>query len=144
MGKKFDSNYQPIDRPGRGKGWRNKILDAFAKQGKTEEEFIEYICARAFNQDDPLSSQLLREIIQRLDPQTKATLPLVKFNMPKEATYSEKMQAVINAASEGELSADLAGLFVNMLKTSVDVEEITELAARLERLEQLLAKSNGS
>ena len=140
----FDKENQPKDRPPRGKGWRQKILDAFEKQGKTEQDFIEYICGRAFNPDDPLASQLLREILQRLDPQTKATYPMVKFEMPKNATYAEKMTAVVNAAADGDLSADVAGMFVNMLKTSVDVEEVTELTARLERLEQLLAKHNGS
>jgi hypothetical protein len=137
----FDSNNQPAVRTPRSKGWRTRILEAFEAQGQTESDFIGYICARALNPDDPLSSQLIKEIIQRLDPSPKQTLPVIQFSFPSDGTPVEKIEAVISAVASGEMSADIAHVLVNMVKTSVDIEEVTELAARLDKLEQLLAKT---
>ncbi|CAB5156599.1 hypothetical protein UFOVP150_79 [uncultured Caudovirales phage] len=138
----FDQNYQPAVRTPRSRGWRTRILEAFEADGKTEDDFIKYICARAFNPDDPLASQLIKEVIQRLDPSPKQTLPVIKFHFPSDGTPVEKIESVISAVSTGEMSADIAQVLVNMVKTAVDIEEVTELAARLERLEQLLAKAS--
>lgn len=136
----FSKENQPGEgRPARGIGWRRKILEAFERAGKTEDEFIDYICKRAFDPDDVLSPRMLDLIVNRLSPLNKAVFPLYKIDLPKKSTPAEKIDAIIDAVSEERVPADVAGMLVGMIKTGIDVKEVTELAERLERLEKLIA-----
>ena len=53
------------------------------------------------------------------------------------------MNYTIQSVSSGELPIDVASQVVSMIKVGLDVKELTELAARLERLEKLLEQQNG-
>jgi hypothetical protein len=137
MGVVFTPDYQPAKR--RGKGWRTLILEEFEKKGLSENAFIEYVLSRALDPTDTQSGKLLGDIISRLDPAPKSTAPLVQFSFPDGGTMVEKIDAIIKATSEGTLPADIAQMIAGMLKTRMDIEEITELAERLEKLEQTVA-----
>lgn len=138
--KLFSSEHQPSERKHRGPGWRTKILDAFKELGKTEDEFVKYVISRALNPEDPQSSMLLRDVMQRLEPTPKATAPLITFDFPSGGTMVEKVDAIIKATSEGEIPADIAQIISGMLKDRMAIEETTELAERLERLEKMIAE----
>lgn len=136
---KFTAENQPKGRPGRGVGWRRKILEAFERAGRTEDEFIDYICKRAFDPADELSPRLLDMLVSRLSPLSRAVFPLYKIDIPADATPADRIDAIIKAVAQEELPADVAGMLVTMIKTGIDVREVTELAARLEALERLIA-----
>lgn len=55
----------------------------------------------------------------------------------------EKIDAVIRGIASGIIPADIGKMFAEVIKTGLDVAEVTELAARLERLEKLLEQQNG-
>jgi hypothetical protein len=63
----------------------------------------------------------------------------VTFEFPSNGSMVEKIDAIIKATSEGTLPADLAQMIAGMLKTRMDIEEVTELAERLAKLEQAVA-----
>jgi hypothetical protein len=136
---KFTSENQPAVRNTRGKGWRTLILEEFEKKGLSENAFIEYVISRALDKADAQSGKLLGDLISRLDPAPKSTAPLVTFEFPAGGSMVEKIDAIIKATSEGTLPADLAQMIAGMLKTRMDIQDITELAVRLDKLEKVLA-----
>lgn len=138
----FTKDNQPSGRPGRGVGWRRKILEAFERAGRTEDEFIDYICKRAFDPADELSPRLLDMLVSRLSPLSRAVFPLYKVEIPADATPADRIDAIINAVAKEELPADVANMLVAMIKVGMDVREITELSERLAALEQLIATMN--
>jgi len=138
----FSADNQPKGRPPRGVGWRRKILEAFERAGRTEDEFIDYICKRAFDPKDELSPRLLDMLVSRLSPLSRAVFPLYKIDIPADATPADRIDAIIKAVAQEELPADVAGMLVTMIKTGIDVREVTELAERLEALEKLIASMN--
>lgn len=138
----FTKDNQPNGRPGRGVGWRRKIIEAFERAGKTEDEFIEYIIARAFDKDDDLSPRMLELLVNRLAPLNRSVFPLYKVEIPANATPADRIDAIINAVAKEELPADVANMLVAMIKVGMDVREVTELSERLAALEQLIASMN--
>ncbi len=138
----FSPDNQPKDRPPRGVGWRRKILEAFERAGKTEDEFIEYIIKRAFDPEDDLSPRMLEMLVSRLAPLNRAVFPLYKIGIPPDATPADRVDAIIKAVAQEELPADVANMLVAMIKVGIDVREVTELAERLEKLEALIAQIN--
>lgn len=138
----FTKDNQPSGRPGRGVGWRRKILEAFERAGKTEDEFIEYIIARAFDKADDLSPRMLELLVNRLAPLNRSVFPLYKVEIPADATPADRIDAIINAVAKEELPADVANMLVAMIKVGMDVREVTELSERLAALEQLIASMN--
>lgn len=135
----FSADNQPQGRPPRGVGWRRKILEAFERAGKTEDDFIDYIIKRAFDPNDDLSPRMLDMLINRLAPLNKAVFPLYKISIPKDATPADRIDVIIKAVADEEMPADVANMLVSMIKTGIDVREVTELTARLEVLEKLIA-----
>lgn len=135
----FTKDNQPQKR-GRGPDWRTKILAALAEDGKTEDDFIKYVLARAFNPDDELSSKMIDVIINRLAPINKAVMPMYGLTFEPGSTPADKIDAVIDAVAAEQLPADVANMLTAMIKTGIDVREVTELAERLERLEQLISE----
>lgn len=137
----FTKDNQPSGRPGRGVGWRRKILEAFERAGKTEDEFIEYIIARAFDKADDLSPRMLELLVNRLAPLNRSVFPLYKVEIPADATPADRIDAIINAVAKEELPADVANMLVAMIKVGIDVREVCELADRLAALERLVAET---
>jgi len=138
----FTTDNQPSGRPGRGVGWRRKILESFERAGRTEDEFIDYICKRAFDPKDELSPRLLDMLVSRLSPLSRSVFPLYKVEIPADATPADRIDAIINAVAKEELPADVANMLVAMIKVGMDVREVTELSERLAALEQLIASMN--
>jgi hypothetical protein len=137
-----EENPPPPGRPPRGIGWRRKILEAFERAGKSEDDFIDYICKRAFDPKDDLSPRMLEMLINRLSPLSRAVFPLYKVSIPYDATPADRIDAIIKAVADEEMPADVANMLVSMIKTGIDVREVTELAERLAALEALIAAMN--
>lgn len=136
----FGKDNQPTRR--RGKSERGKILDAMKRQSRTEEEFYDLLVQRAFNPEDNFA---FKELLARHHPVPKSTLPLVVFEFPVDGTALQKIEALEAAISSGEIAADVAKLMVDIIKSGMEVAQITELQERIEALEQALIKaSNGS
>ncbi len=145
----FSSEYRP--RQGRGKSFKTKMLDAVRREAllgvddtdmdlqEVESRFISHLTKRALDVDDKDSSFLLKEIIGRCFSPLKATLPTVEFEFDANASPSEQVTQLMDAASKGEISPDIAISFVHAVKAAVEIEEFTDLKERIEKLEQLVS-----
>lgn len=151
---RFTTESQPTQRRPRGPDKRTLILDAimktlvdadgvpFASREDAEKAMLAEIVKRAINVKDPASAQLMKEVLLRMTPVDKATLPSIEFPFPVDGTASEKITAVQAAVSSGILPVDMGNTMVNMIVSGIKVYEVTELAERLERIELLLAKAD--
>lgn len=140
MAKKlFSPDHQPSPEARKHRrGWRQKILDELEAQGQSEEDFLRYCMKIAFTEGHAMQQKMLEMIIHRLAPIEKAVLPMYQFQFGTNDTPADKIDRLIEAVGEERMPADVASLLVNMIKTGIDVKEVTELAERLERLERLL------
>lgn len=138
---KFSSTNQP---PPRGKSYRTVLLEALraANTPMNEIEFVTYYINRAMTCEDAQATGMLREIFLRLNPIPKPVAPPVEFDFPADGTPVQKMDAIIKGVSTGVVPADIGKMMADILKAGLDIEEVTELAARLERLEKLLEAQN--
>ena len=151
---KFSTESQPTNRRGRGPDKRTLILNAimenlvdpngepFVDKEAAEKAMYAEIVKRAVNVKDPASAQLMKEVLLRMAPADKATLPNIEFPFPVDGSASEKITAVQAAVASGTLPVDMGNTMVNMIVSGIKVYEVTELAERLERIEELLAKAD--
>lgn len=136
MAKKlFSSENQPPNK--RGKDKRKLLIEALERKGFTEETLYDTIVDMAINQRD---TAMMKELIVRFSPLPKPVAPVFEVDFPDDGTPVEKIDAVIRGIASGIIPADIGKMFAEVIKTGLDVAEVTELAARLERLEKLLEK----
>jgi hypothetical protein len=137
MAKKgtFSSENQPANK--RGKSRYSKLIDALEAKGYTEKMLYEKIVMSAMNDGDVT---MLKEIMTRFCPPSKPSAQEIIFEFPESGTPVEKIDSVIIGVSTGDIPADIGKLVVDMIKTSLDVEETTELAQRLEKLETMISQ----
>jgi hypothetical protein len=131
----FTTDKQPKGRKPRGKSERTKILDAMARQAKTEDGFYDELVTRAFNPDDNFT---FKEILARMSPIPKAVSPVYKFDLPKDAKPHEKADYVLTAIAEGDLPSDIGNICIQAIKAMIDIEEYTDLKERIEKIEVAL------
>lgn len=134
MAKKlFSSDNQPPNK--RGKDKRKMLVEALERAGHTEETLYDTIVSMAINQRD---TAMMKELIVRFSPLPKPVAPVFEVDFPEDGTPVEKIDAVIKGIASGIIPADIGKMFAEVIKTGLDVAEVTELAARLERLEKML------
>lgn len=135
---KFSAEYQPASR---GLNYRTRLIEALKRCGMGEEEFLDafiHTSIKMSNENPAQGVQMLREIFLRISPVQKAMAAPVEFKYNKKSTPVEQIDEVILAVSKGQLPIDVATQVVGMIKTGLDVKELTELAERLERLERMM------
>lgn len=130
----FSKESQPVNKRGRTK--YNKLLEALQGAGYDEQKFYEHVVNVAIGDGDTV---ILKEILTRFCPASKPSAQEIHFNFPANGTPVQKIDSVITGVADGEIPADIGKLVVDMIKTSLDVEEITELAQRLEKLEEMIS-----
>ena len=131
----FTSENQPESRNGRGKSPKTKILEALKRSAKTEDEFWDVLVARAL---DPEDSIALKEVLARLSPTKKATMPKIEFEFDANATPSIQASQILAAASDGIIPPDVAQVFIASIASMMKIEEVTEIANRLTAIEKEL------
>jgi len=136
MAKKlFDADNQPENRAPRGKSFKTMVISALKTQGMSEQNFVDGLVERALVD----GGVYLSELLKRYSPIPKPSHdPIVIENWPKNGTPSQKACAVLQSMSEGVIPPDLGALFIESISKSLGIEEVTELAKRLEAIEQLL------
>lgn len=138
MAKKlFSSENQPPNK--RGKDKRKLLVEALERKGFSEEKLYDTIVEMALIERD---TAMMRELIVRFSPLPKPVAPVFEVDFPEDGTHVQKIDAVIRGIASGVIPADIGKMFAEVIKTGLDVAEVTELAARLERLEMLLEEKN--
>ncbi len=135
----FNSENQPKNR--RGKDKRQLLIAALEREGLTEDDLYDKIVRMAVHEGD---SAMMKELIVRFSPLPKPVAPTFEVDFPDEGTAVEKIDAVIRGIATGVIPADLGKTFAEVVRVGLDVREVTELAARLERLEKLLEEQSAT
>ena len=134
---KFSKDNQPKNR--RGKSERTKLLEAFKKEGKTEEGFYQKMVELAFNSEDNFARS---EVFKRIYPVTKAIMPTSEWEFPIKGTPLEKADAIYNAISKGKLPPDVGLSLISSLTNLIKIEEVTEIKRDLEEIKEKLGLSD--
>ena len=132
----FCKDNQPSKR--RGKAQRTLLLEALKENNTTESDFYAAMVKRSMDAGDPASAQLMKEVLSRLYPQAKSTMPLVEFDFPSNATAVKKVDALEKAVSTGAIPGDLAKIMIDIIKAGMEISEITDLKDRIIALESAL------
>ncbi len=132
---KFSKENQPKERKARGKAERTKLLEAFKREGKTEEGFYQIMVEMAFNGEDNFARA---EVFKRLYPIAKPTMPPCEFEFNPNGTPAEKANDIMNAVSNGEIPADIGLSLMSAMASMLKIEEVTEIKDRLAKIEEAL------
>lgn len=130
-----DNQPAPENRSGGPSSIKRKIIAALGRADLTEDQFLDLLVDKALND----GGIFLQELLKRYSPIPKQTHePIIIENWPKSGTPSQKADAVLQSMSEGVIPPDLGALFIESISKSLGIDEITELAKRLEAIEKLL------
>lgn len=159
-GNVFTSENQP-KRKGREKQFRTLLLDALRKvkvkektgrkievedketgEVREEDELVEVTLTEDLYVQRAIQMSLydpamMRDILSRLLPYVKPTAPIYQFEL-KSTKASDKIREVTQAVADGILPFDAAEVIVKMIRHGAEVEELSDLIARLDALEALL------
>lgn len=158
-GRKPDTEEETAKKryPHTGERARTRLLKALANvqaqvtgdDGKrinvtmNEDRYLEEVVRQSLT--DP---KIMMAVFGRLSPQAKSLAPTVAIKFPKNGSPVEKMEAVLHAVTDGDISPDVGITITAMIKQTVDVNEVTELMDRMAKLEesiraQALEKNEG-
>ena len=132
----FSKECQPERR--RGPSNSTLVARALKAAGHSDDALMQKIIKRAFDDEDPQSASLLKDLLARMTPPLKATVQPVQFDFPESGSHADKLDAVLVAVASGALAPDVAVMIAGVVKTSLEVREGTELADRLARIEAML------
>ncbi len=134
MPKPFTSENQPTNRKS-GPNIKSRLVAALGRANLTEDQFLDLLISKAVAE----GGVFLQEVLKRYSPIPKQSHdPIVIENWPQDGTPAEKANAVLLCMSEGVIPPDLGALFIESISKSLGIEEVTELAIRLEKIEKLL------
>lgn len=129
----FSKENQPRSR---SEGYRKKIIDALKLCGKDEMSYLQHYIEKAMREDGMAGE---REILMRISPAPKATLPTIHVEYPSKASPVQKIDFVIESVASGDIPADIGQSLVQMIRASMDAQELTDVIERLEKLERMLS-----
>lgn len=137
----FSSENQPSNRKVRGKSERTKLLEAIKRTGGDEDGFYDILVERAFNREDPASSQLLKELMIRFYPPSKPTLPCIEFDFDENASHAVQAAQILKATADGQLPPDMAATFIQAISNMLKIDEMTDLRNDVEEIKRILNES---
>lgn len=153
MSKKFSEDYQPSNYRSRNKltlvleAIRESHLlgtDESTSKENAEKAVFAWMAKAAFNptlEQAVVSNTCLNALIKKAWPDSKPSAEKVEFVYDKSATPADNAQSVIDAVSKGDISPDIGGVIIGMIKDTIAITESTELIKRLEELESKLTKA---
>lgn len=138
---KFSSQHQPEKRGGGPKAGAQKLREALERKFASGEvdgfdTFDDWLVHKALAE----GGVYLQILTSRAIPSYKPTLEPIKIEYPREGTAVQKADAVYNAIADGEISPDVGQILIDALSKMLNIEELTDLKSRLERIEEILNK----
>ena len=132
---------KPENRSGGPSSIKRKIIAALERSQLSEEQFLDIIVSKAVTE----GGIFLQEVLKRYSPLTKQTFEALTIeDWPKNGTPIQKADVILNAMANGDIPPDLGALFIESISKSLGIEEITELAKRLEALEAIIAQKTNA
>ncbi len=136
---KFSKDNQPA--PERRSGGQSNLYKAVLAElqrkfddGEVDgfESFEKWIVHKALIDGGVYMDAILRKVM----PASKATYPVIEFEYNPEWSHVQKADAIMNGIACGEIPPDIGHTLIDNLKNMLGIEEVTELAKRLEALEK--------
>jgi len=157
---KFNSDYQPNKRNPRGKSKRTLILDAIRdgamigfkedeslsvheNRSMAEQHLFSHVASRAFDFSDEHNSACLKLLMDKGWANVKPSSELIEFEFNASAKPHEQASQALDAAAKGLIPTDIANTFISSIASVMKIEEVTEMAAKLEEIERSLGIDNG-
>jgi len=128
----FSADNQPQKR--RGKSFKTMVIDALEKHGKTEAEFVELLVQKAIAD----GGVYLTELMKRYYPHNKQTYDVIEFEYDSSWTAVQKADRIMVSVSMGHMPPDVGMMLIDGISKSLGIEETTDLAERLAKLEELM------
>ena len=125
---------QSGNKAGRPKGIedrRTSLKKAYEKDGS---KVIEVVIAAALDGD--LTACKL--ILDRLTPPLRARSEPVVFDLDQNGDLTEIAKSILKSVSEGKVPADVGNTLIASLSGVSKIQEVTDLAARIDYLEATL------
>jgi hypothetical protein len=143
----FNEESQPSRR--RGRSNRTIILEMMKEQSmldldesstkeQCEKAFFKEVATSAFDPEDSNRGMCLTLLANKGWSNVKPSNEMVEFDFDINAEPHMQAAQVMKAASEGCIAPDIASSFISSIKAMVDIEEYTDLKARIEKLEAVL------
>lgn len=140
MGKFTSSNQpKPENRSGGQSNFYKTVIDELHNQfdeGKVEgfKNFEGWLVHKALFDGGAYMEAILRKVM----PASKATYPSIEFEYDPSWTHVKKADSIMTAMAQGEIPPDVGHMLIDGLQKMLGIEEVTELAIRLEKIEKLL------
>lgn len=138
---RFTSSNQPKpeNRSGGQSNFYKAVINELHKQfdeGKVEgfDNFESWLVHKALVDGGAYMDAILRKVM----PASKATYPSIEFQYEPSWSHVKKADSIMAAIAQGELAPDVGHLLIDGLQKMLGIEEVTELAKRLEAIEKLL------
>jgi hypothetical protein len=81
----------------------------------------------------------LQELLKRYNPVPKQSHESITIeDWPKDGTPAAKANKVLDCITDGTIPPDVGSILIEAISKSLGIEEVTELAKRLEAIERLL------
>jgi len=138
--------------PQRGRGKLNLLLDVIrenamlgvaegASNDEVQKALFREIMKKALDEENPAqAATLLRVLLDKCIPSVKPSAERISIDMDGCTTPTQKAERVLEAVACGDIPVDIAATLVGAIKDMLQICEITELAKRLEAIEQQLAR----
>lgn len=155
MGFTADNQPPATSRRPRGRGKKSLMLQALRESTDHLGDELDYLKAVVReslgycreNEDGaiewvPPNPVLMKEVISRIEPPLKSTMPILDIPISKKLTLLEKVDVIIDAILAGKIAPDTGTFCINAIKDHFDIREKVELEARIKALEEALGIIN--
>jgi hypothetical protein len=137
---KFGKDNQPPkeNRSGGPKGTtrllREELDKAFANGHEEHKSFESWLVYKALADGGIFMEAILRRVL----PMSKATYEAVEFTYDPNWSALEKADKIMQSIAAGDIPPDVGVTLIEGVNKMLGIEEVTELAKRLEAIEKLL------
>lgn len=158
MTKKNETSITPDIRkklPPRGRSKFSVLLEVIkensmigltpdATQEDANKAFMRHVASRALEPSDPVSGQLLSNLVSRCFPAIKPVLPECDIGFDDGDTMDQMAEKILAASGSGAISPDIGAVLMGLLKDKAIINEKGEIMRRLEELEERIKDGQGS
>ncbi len=79
--------------------------------------------------------QASKLVLERISPPVRATAQAITFELSTDATLVDTAREILHAVSTGEIPPDIGRTLIDGVASLSRIQEVTDLAARLDYLE---------
>lgn len=117
---------------------KHEEADSYKLRLLAEKEFYDEWVKKAYAGLAISENYLFGLLINRLHPQHKATNDHIEFEFPIGGTALQKFDSILHAISTGVIPPDIGVMLVQTINTGVNIEDVTELKAKIEEIEKAM------